>query len=120
MLNKLFSSPVEEKESLKKRSPLIVLLVFFLLISLFVYTYDVFLQIVDIFFHKKVSYDVGMKLLLSSFFQGKGLRLLVVICIVLFLFFFFRVRNYILAIIFYLIGNFLIFLGPYVISKILK
>lgn len=119
MLNKLFSSSVEEEPS-KKKSSLVVLLVFFLLISLFVYTYDVFLQIIDIFLHKRVSYDVGMKLLLSSFFQGKGLRLLVVICIVLFLFFFFRVRNYILAIIFYLIGNFLIFLGPYVISKILK
>lgn len=120
MLNKLFSSSYEEEGVSKKRIPIITLIVFFLLISLFVYTYDVFLQIIDIFFYKKVPYDIGMKLLLSSFFQGKGLRLLVIICIVLFLFFFFRVRNYVLAVIFYLIGNFLIFLGPYFISKILK
>ncbi|MGC8767252.1 MAG: hypothetical protein ACP5QP_06115 [Brevinematia bacterium] len=49
--------------------------------------------------------------LVRSFFSDTGLKILTCISLALFVISFFRLRNYHLAIIFYLLANFFIFLG---------
>lgn len=66
------------------------------------------------------EYENTVKKLIKSFFSGTGLKILTAICIFLCLFFFFRVRNYLVAVIFYVLGSFLMFFGPYVANVLLK
>lgn len=66
------------------------------------------------------EYENTMKKLIKKFFSGTGLKILTAICIFLCLFFFFRVRNYLVAIIFYILGSFFMFFGPYIADFLLK
>lgn len=66
------------------------------------------------------KYEKGMKVLIEKFFTGPGLRITVAICLFVSLVFFFRTRNYVFAIIFYVLANFIMFFGPKIFKFIFR
>lgn len=66
------------------------------------------------------EYDTWMKDLLYKFFTGSGLRIMVFFCVLMIIFFLFRTRNLVMVMIFYILGNIIMFFGHFIARYLIK
>jgi len=66
------------------------------------------------------SFEIKVKNLAKKFFSDTGLKIMASISLILSIIFFFRIRNYVMSIVFYVIANVIVFFGYKIVQWIFK